>query len=101
MGKSSIKKSLIEQLTQKGANIGHFSDLINDYMDFWEIKKSLISDIKLRGVVFNEVKISGLNVQKNNPSTKELVAINRQMLQILKELGLNTSCAVSPIEDEL
>jgi hypothetical protein len=40
-------------------------------------------------------------MQKNNPSVKELVGINRQMLAILKELDINTNTVISPGDYEM
>ena len=96
---SKIKDSLLIQLTSKGANIDHFVDLINDYVSLWEIKNQLVSDIKNRGVMYEDFSSVGIKMMKNNPSVKELVGINKQMLSLLKELGLNTdNCKV--VEDE-
>ena len=40
-------------------------------------------------------------MQKNNPSTKELVMVNKQMLSLLKELGLSTDKVCDTEDDEL
>lgn len=101
MSKINIKKSLMEQLKSKSANVEHFADLISDYMSFWDIKKSLQQDIKNRGVVFESKSSVGVLIEKNNPSVKELVLVNRQMLSILKDLGLNTDGISAQHEDEL
>lgn len=81
----------MEQLALIGAAKPHYEDLIRDYMSLWETKKSLQKDIKDRGIVYEEYTATGIEVKKNNPSVKDLVAINKQMLSLLKELGLTTS----------
>mgnify|MGYP000152192001 FL=1 len=37
--KGDVRESLIEQLKEKGADVACFSDLIEDYMKLWSIKK--------------------------------------------------------------
>lgn len=91
MKKSDIRNSLITQLENIGADLNHFIDLVNDYMELWDVKNSLIKDIKSRGVVYRDFSSVGVEMQKNNPSVKELVGVNRQMLSILKELNISTS----------
>ena len=38
-------------------------------------------------------------MQKNNPSVRELANVNRQMLALLRELGISTD-TVPPREDD-
>lgn len=87
------------QLKDAGAEMAHFVDQVRDYMAMWDTKQKLIADIKKRGVVYQDFSATGTLMQKNNPSVKELVGVNRQMLMILKELGLSTS-KVSATGDE-
>jgi len=91
MDRESIHESLTKKLESKSANLAHFADLVNDYMNFWDVKNALNDDLKARGVMYTDKSSVGVDMQKNNPSTKELVMVNRQMLSILKELGFNTS----------
>jgi hypothetical protein len=88
--RKDIKESLEEQLAMKGVPLDHYVDLIEDYMTLWDTKKALADDIKKRGVVYQDVSAAGNLMWKNNPSIKELVMVNRQMLSILKELKLST-----------
>ena len=98
--KSQVYDDLISQLSKMGAQTATFQDQIEDYMKFWSIKDGLQKDIKKRGVVYKDFSAVGVEMMKNNPSTKELVMVNKQMLSILKELGLSTSnCAAD--DDEL
>lgn len=97
--KTQVKKSLLEQLTQMGANIPFFEDLVEDYMCLWDVKNELQKDIKERGVTYKDVSSVGVEMMKNNPSTKELAMVNRQMLSILEKMGLSTDkCKIE--EDE-
>lgn len=99
--RESIKISLLEQLAMMAANREHFSDLITDYMGLWDVKNALFEDIKTRGVTYKDLSSVGIPMQKNNPSVKELVTVNKQMLSVLKELGLSTANARSGEVDVL
>lgn len=99
--RKDIKESLEEQLAMKGASLCHYADLLNDYMTLWDTKKALAKDIKKRGVVYKDVSSVGVEMFKNNPSVKELVMVNRQMLTVLKELKLSTDEAGGGDEDDL
>ncbi|MGN0488050.1 MAG: hypothetical protein ACI4HO_02175 [Ruminococcus sp.] len=101
MKRSDIVNSLKEQLRIRGADISCFLDLINDYGDLWNIKNKLIRDIKKRGVTYEDVSSVGVPMTKNNPSTKELVCVNRQMLSILEKLNLSTNNCGTDVDDEL
>jgi len=90
MKRKSIETSLKKQLDEKGATVDHFTDMINDYLSFWDVKNKQIADIHERGVTFRDLSSTGVPMQKNNPTVKELVMVNKQMLSILKELGLGT-----------
>ena len=101
MKKTDVIKSLKEQLKSRGADIPCFLDLIDDYGKLWTIKNKLIADINKRGVVYDDVSSVGVPMKKNNPSTKELLGVNRQMLCILEKLGLETKNVSSDEDDEL
>ncbi|GBD74106.1 hypothetical protein TEHN7125_2266 [Tetragenococcus halophilus subsp. halophilus] len=87
--KKQVKDSLLAQLKAKGATADYFTDLVNDYMYLWDIKDMLAKDVQERGVRFKDIFSSGKEGWKNNPSNKELVMVNKQMLSLLKDLGLN------------
>lgn len=89
VAKKQVKDSLLAQLKAKGATADYFTDLVNDYMTLWGVKDQLSTDIKERGVKFKDNSAAGNEMWKNNPSNKELVMVNKQMLALLKDLGLN------------
>lgn len=82
-----IKRDLLKQLVDNDIYGKHFEDLVNDYMEMWNIKNNLIADIKERGVAieWSNGKQHGM---KKNDSISELNKTNAQMLKILSELGL-------------
>ena len=51
---------------------------------------SASQDIKTRGVSYETLSASGVPIMKQNQSIKDLVAVEKQMLSILKEMGLTT-----------
>lgn len=99
--KGDILKSLKEQLRKKQADISVFSDLLDDYMALYDIKKKLRADIKKRGVSYETQSASGkATIIKQNQSVKDLVAVNKQMLMILEKLGLTTEKTIKDDDDE-
>jgi hypothetical protein len=96
-----IEESLLEQLEMKGADMDHFVDLVRDYMSLWDVKNDLLKDIKERGVMYRDFSSVGIEMMKNNPSVRELVGINRQMLAILKDLEINTKTVAVFDDDEM
>ena len=82
--RKEIRKNLIEQLTEKGAKLTLYEDMIDDYMRLWDLKELLIEDIAEHGLT----KMYG-SVMKENPSPKQLPIVNRQMLALLQQLGIS------------
>jgi len=88
---TKIENSLLEQLALLGAMKEQYIDLIRDYMALWDTKTELRKDIKKEGVSYKEYSSTGSLVKKNNPSVKDFVMVNKQMLSLLKELGISTA----------
>lgn len=101
ISKKAVIESLKEQLRNKNALCPAFEDLVDNYGKLWDIKEKLTRDIKKRGVVFKDYSSVGVEIQKNNPSTKELLGVNRQMLMILEKLNLSTKEIELEDDDEL
>lgn len=99
MTRDEIEKALMDQLVDMGADTAHFRDLIRDYMSLWDIKNKLILDIDLRDVSFETRSASGNPVTKNNPSVRDLLNVNKQMLNLLKELEIHTSTVYDPASE--
>ena len=98
---AKIKKSLIKQLADNGANVDHFLSLINDYMWFCKEEKTMQTDIKKRGHYIKTNSASGFPIEKENPSIKNAIMYNKQKLAILKELGLRTDNVLDDADGEL
>ncbi|ODM27626.1 RNA polymerase subunit sigma-70 [Clostridium sp. Bc-iso-3] len=89
--KTEIKNDLLDQLERNGTMGKHYLDLVFDYMDFYDTKKKLISDIKKRGVAVEYNNGGGQKGIKKNDSIDQLIKVNGQMLTLLKSLGLKPS----------
>ena len=98
---TKIENSLLEQLAMLGAMKEHYIDLIRDYMGLWKTKNELRDDLDQRGAVYITKSSIGTEIMKNSPSVKDLVMVNKQMLSLLKELGLSTSNVGDGEGDEL
>lgn len=87
--RNQIEAALINQLKNKGGDADQYVDLVRDYMRLWDVKNELLENIEERGAGYEEWNSKGLPVWKSNPSVKDCATINRQMLTLLKELGLS------------
>ena len=97
--KKQIEESLIKQLQLKGADVAHFRDKINDYMDLQTLKVQLRADIKKRGVHYEAPAANGKLIDKENPSLKNYIQCERSQRDILKDMGLTTDAPTG--EEEL
>lgn len=88
-----IKKDLLEQLELNGTLGAFYTDLIDDYMDFWVTKCMLIEDIHERGATVEYDNGGGQKGKKKNESIEQLIKVNAQMMKILSELGIKPSDA--------
>ena len=91
--RKEIKKSLIGQLRSRGSDIALFADQVDDYMQLWDLKEMLIEDIRETGLRTED--------GKDNTSPKQLPIVNRQMLSLLKTLGVTTDNIVGEEDDDL
>lgn len=84
----------MEQLKAKGADIEVFTDQINDYMSMWDLKEKLKDDIVKNGLRLYYETANGGKAEKDNPSVKQLPAVNKQMLMLLKQMDISTDKAI-------
>lgn len=99
--KKQVKESLLEQLKRKSADIEVFKSLIDDYMKLWDTKEKLLKDIAKRGISFTDFSSTGNMMQKQNPSTKEAVAVSAQMLKILDQLKISTDKLIADDDETM
>ena len=98
--KKAIKESLMNQLRAKGADVDHFTALVDDYVAYFELVKKMKVDIKKNGLSYTATSAAGKKYEKENPCVKMLPQYTRSMLAILKELGLTTD-KIDTGEEEL
>ena len=77
ISKTKVKDSLLEQLKLLQADKPVFLSLVDDYMKLWTTKEKLLKDISTRGISFEDYSASGKRMMKQNPSTKEVVAVSQ------------------------
>ena len=90
----------MHQLREKGADVAHFTTLIDDYITYYDLVKKMKADIKKNGLSYPAVSAAGKEYEKENPCVKMLPQYTRTMLAILKELGLTTD-KIDTSDDEL
>lgn len=100
MTKKEMYTSLLEQLRLQNKTSDFYKDLVNDYMDYWTIKKKLISDIRKKGLRYETVNGNGIKVEKPNESVTNLPKITAAMLRILNDLNLKEPLSESSLEDD-
>ena len=86
--REKLKQSFIDQLAARGDDIALYVDLVEQYMEFWDMNRVLTRDIAERGVVYEDLSSVGVPMTKNNASVNEKSKCSRQMLAILTHLGL-------------
>lgn len=91
-----IRKSLMDQLIAKGADVKLYRALIDDYMWFYQQFHQMQADIKKRGRTYTTVSAQGKDYEKNNPCVKDALLYSRQMVAILGALGLSTETVIPP-----
>ncbi len=100
MTKTEIKESLLEQLRLQNKTSDFYLDLVSDYMDYWSLKKKLITDIRKKGIRYDTVNGNGIKVEKTNESVTNLPKITTAMLKILNDLNLKEPLSNSSAEDD-
>lgn len=101
MKQADIKDGLIKQLERKGAKTAHFMSLIEDYIFLHGQVQKMKASIRREGTEYEAISAAGKTYRKENPAVKNIVLYNRQMLAILKELGLGTEDLAGEEDDEL
>ena len=100
--RKEIKADLLDQLIRNGTAGKYYIDLVDKYMDFWDMENALIDDIRERGVVTTYDNGGGQRGTKKNDSIDQRIKVNAQMLKILDSLGIKpTGNYMGGDDDEL
>lgn len=100
MTQKKIRESLMEQLRLQNKTPDFYGDLVEDYLDYWSLKKKLIADIRKKGIRYEAVNGNGITVEKPNESVTNLPKITAAMLRILNDLNLKEPLSNSSAEDD-
>lgn len=95
INRNTVKADLKNQLVKNGNDTRYYLSLLDDYMDMWDFKNSLIEDIKNRGVYIEYDNGGGQKGTRKNDSLKELRDTNASMLKLLNALGIEPSEVLS------
>lgn len=98
----AIRKSLMDQLEHKGADVEHFKVLIDDYCFYCDQEEKMQKDIEENGIIIkNAVSSTGKLYDKENPCVKLATVYNKQKLAILKQLELTTDNVGGDTDEEM
>ena len=98
MTAAEVRESLIRQLEDRGANVDHFTALIDDYIFYYKQEKKLQADVRKNGMTIKATSAAGHEYDKENPAIKAAAMCNKQKLAILRELNLTTETVPPPDE---
>lgn len=95
-----MREDLTDQLQRLEKFESYFVDMIEDYIDYVNLKDALKRDIKRNGIRYKKTTGNGFQVDVPNESVRNLQQVTGLMLKILHELGLQEPELVVIPEDE-
>lgn len=98
---AKVRRSLIDQLRQRGAAVDVNLALVDDYMKYFEMEKKAHANIKEKGMTYRAISSTGKEYDKDNPSIKIALDCNKQKLSILARLEIAPSTVAVEEDDEL
>lgn len=98
--KKEITASLMKQLELQNKTSDFYVDLVNDYVEYWDLKKKMVRDIRKNGIRYKTINGNGIEVEKPNESVTNLPKITTAMLKILSDLNLKEPLSESSDEDD-
>ena len=98
--RKAIENDLRSQLKANGNTGKYYLDLVEDYMQLWDIKNDLFADIDDRGVVTSYNNGGGQTGTKQNDSVFSVLKVSDRMTKILNELGIKPSTVSAAAMDE-
>lgn len=99
--RKAIEKDLKQQLEAKGNTGKYYFDLVDDYLQLWDIKNKLFGDICDRGVVTTYDHGGGQRGTKQNDSVISVLKVSDRMTKILDNLGIKPSTEAVAEDEEL
>lgn len=89
MSKKSVRESLIEQLKAQNKYTAHNIDMVDKYMELWDLAKSLKQDIRKKGLRYTVINGNGFEVEKDNQSVRNFSATIAAMQNIRQKMRLD------------
>ena len=96
MTAEQVKKSLIKQLEDRGANVDHYAGLIDDYIFYYKQEKRFQADVRKNGMTITAISAAGQENDNETRASKAAALCNKQQLAILRELNLTTDTVPPP-----
>lgn len=87
--RKKVKDSILAALVAKGMDSPYFLDLVEDYMDLWDIKTKLRRDLQQRGPVVEWQNGANQKGLRKNDSVVEYPKISKRMTDILRQLEID------------
>lgn len=81
--RNSVEKSLLDELKEKHVESGYLYDIVEKYMNLWDVHEKLNEDINERGVTIKYPYGDSFGYKKND-SVSELIKIKAQMTKELQ-----------------
>lgn len=88
LNEDETRQGLLNQLRAAGRDTAVNRELVEDYVSLWVMKQWAIHDLQVRGPVITYNNGGGQSGTKVNPSLEHRVELSKQMIAILKLLGL-------------
>lgn len=87
--RKKVKDSILAALVAKGMDSPYFLDLVEDYMDLWDIKTKLRKDLQERGPFVEWQNGANQKGLRKNDSVVEYPKISKRMTDILRQLEID------------
>ncbi|MDT2810055.1 hypothetical protein P7H43_06130 [Enterococcus asini] len=87
--RKKVRDSILAALVAKGMDSPYFLDLVEDYMDLWDIKTKLRKDLQERGPVVEWQNGANQKGLRKNDSVVEYPKISKRMTDILRQLEID------------
>ena len=84
--RKKVKDSILAALVAKGMDSPYFLDLVEDYMDLWDIKTKLRKDLQERGPVVEWQNGANQKGLRKNDSVVEYPKISREFYNQVSHL---------------
>ena len=79
-----LRESLLGSLRERGLDAACYTDKVDEYMDFWVLRRQLLDDVAARGLTVTDER----GRMMENRSVSLAVQTARQMQDILRLLGI-------------